>query len=197
MHYLGMRTSKNLRTGPAYRCNVGQFAVDFFVLQYKVAYIAGAVVIACVAVTAALCIFFKLREQWESQWYKRLGCSLLMALAVCGMHYTAMAGTIYYRPGDSISPPKPPIQTGALIGIIVGIVVVACAVLLYVGVKSNYARMKRKRAWLARNAEHYRRLIIHSVMFDSGNRILVKTDGSLASKIVTDDFDVSKNYFCL
>ncbi|ORY96859.1 hypothetical protein BCR43DRAFT_492392 [Syncephalastrum racemosum] len=174
---------------------LGQFAIDFFILQYKTPYIAGAVVIACVALTAALCIFFKLREQWENQWYKRLGCSLLMALAVCGMHYTAMAGTVYYKPGDGMSPPTPAIQTGALIGIIVGIVVVACAVLLYVGIKSSYARMKRKRVWLARNSDHHRRLIIHSVMFDSGNKILVKTDGSLASSIVTEDFD--RNCFSL
>jgi multidrug efflux pump subunit AcrB len=51
---------------------------------YKKAYIVGAAVIACTAVTVALFIFFKLREKWMNQWYKRLGCAMLMAIAVCG-----------------------------------------------------------------------------------------------------------------
>lgn len=63
---------------------LGQFAIDFFHLTYKVGYVAGAVVIACAAVVTALYIFFKLREHWSNRWYKRLGSSMLMGLAVCG-----------------------------------------------------------------------------------------------------------------
>lgn len=63
---------------------IGQFAIDFFHLSYKVGYVAGAVVIACAAVVTALYIFFKLREHWSNRWYKRLGSSMLMGLAVCG-----------------------------------------------------------------------------------------------------------------
>lgn len=64
--------------------NVGQFAIEYFVLVYEPAYIIGAIIIACFAVTIALYIFFKLREKWMNQWYKRLGCASLMAIAVCG-----------------------------------------------------------------------------------------------------------------
>jgi NO-binding membrane sensor protein with MHYT domain len=67
--------------------NVGQFAIDYFVLVYEPAYIIGAIIIACFAVTIALYIFFKLREKWMNQWYKRLGCACLMAFAVCGKIY--------------------------------------------------------------------------------------------------------------
>lgn len=63
---------------------VGQFAIDYFVLVYKTGYIIGAAMIAMSAVTIALYIFFKLREKWMNLWYKRLGCAMLMALAVCG-----------------------------------------------------------------------------------------------------------------
>lgn len=56
----------------------------FFALRYSVAYIVGAALIGIGATTAALYIFFKLRSQWENQWYKRLGCSMIMGLAVCG-----------------------------------------------------------------------------------------------------------------
>lgn len=53
-------------------------------MVYKPPYVVGAVIIACTAVTAALWIFFKLREQWMNQWYKRLGCAAIMGVAVCG-----------------------------------------------------------------------------------------------------------------
>lgn len=62
----------------------GQFAIEYFILVYKTGYIIGAAIISMSAVTAALYIFFKLRERWMNAWYKRLGCAMLMALAVCG-----------------------------------------------------------------------------------------------------------------
>ena len=63
---------------------LGQFAIKFFIPRYKVPYVIGAIIIAIAAVTVALSIFFKLREQWANQWYKRLGCAMLMGVAVCG-----------------------------------------------------------------------------------------------------------------
>ena len=63
---------------------LGQFAVRFFIARYKIPFVIGAIVIAIVAVTVALYIFFKLREQWANRWYKRLGCAFLMGVAVCG-----------------------------------------------------------------------------------------------------------------
>jgi NO-binding membrane sensor protein with MHYT domain len=53
-------------------------------MRNKIAFVIGASVIAVCAVTAALLTFFKLREQWANQWYKRLGCAMLMGVAVCG-----------------------------------------------------------------------------------------------------------------
>jgi NO-binding membrane sensor protein with MHYT domain len=53
-------------------------------MKNQISYSIAASVIAISAVTAALFIFFKLREQWANQWYKRLGCAMLMAVAACG-----------------------------------------------------------------------------------------------------------------
>lgn len=84
MHYMGnLSFLINVRAININRF-LGQFAIDYFVLVYKTGYLIGAIVIACVAVTIALYIFFKLREKWMNLWYKRLGCACLMALAVCG-----------------------------------------------------------------------------------------------------------------
>ena len=74
-----------LRAGAcAHSFQLGQVAIDFFQMRNRIAFVIGASIIAVCAVTAALFIFFKLREQWENQWYKRLGCAMLMGVAVCG-----------------------------------------------------------------------------------------------------------------
>lgn len=84
MHYLGMRLMDLYVDARAHVFQLGQVAIDFFQMRNKIAFVIGASIIAVCAVTAALLIFFKLREQWENQWYKRLGCAMLMGVAVCG-----------------------------------------------------------------------------------------------------------------
>ncbi|KAI8879931.1 hypothetical protein K501DRAFT_192481 [Backusella circina FSU 941] len=155
---------------------LGQFAIDFFILKNKIPYVIGAVIIAVCAVTAALFIFFKLREQWANQWYKRVGCALLMGVAVCGMHYTALVGTVYYKGESTNGPPNPVLRTPALIGIISAIVVVACMILCVIAAKA-----KIRDVTLFFEKKH-KRLILDIVFFDTNGRVLVKTDGILPMK---------------
>lgn len=64
-------------------------------LQYEPKLVAASVVIAVVAATAALWLTLNLRS-----WWQRAVAAGVMAVAVCGMHYTAMAATtICTRPG--------------------------------------------------------------------------------------------------
>ncbi|KAI8881881.1 hypothetical protein K501DRAFT_324283 [Backusella circina FSU 941] len=167
---------------------LGQFAIDYFVLVYKKAYIVGAAIIACVAVTVALFIFFKLREKWMNQWYKRLGCAMLMAVAVCGMHYTALVGTIFYKPNYTGSPPVPKLQTPALIGVMLGVVLSACAMLLYVIIRRSHGSLP-----LAIYKNTKKRLILDVVFFDPMNRILVKTDGTLPMKEIVEHLELTES----
>ncbi|CEG71077.1 hypothetical protein RMATCC62417_06867 [Rhizopus microsporus] len=162
---------------------LGQFAVEYFVIGYKRAYVIGAIIIACIAVTIALYIFFKLRENWTDTWYKRLGCAMLMAVAVCGMHYTALVGTIFYVPYGHIPPPQPKLRPAALIGIIATIVVVACATLFYISFKTGLKEFKKVTS---------KRLILDSVIFDKSGRILVKVDGTLPAKEIVHDLDANE-----
>ncbi|KAI9478681.1 MAG: hypothetical protein EXX96DRAFT_483243 [Benjaminiella poitrasii] len=158
---------------------LGQIAIDFFVMENKIPFVIGAALIAVCAVTAALFIFFKLREQWADQWYKRLGCAMLMGAAVCGMHYTALIGTIYY-PGDSASgPPTPLIQTGALIGIVSAIVVTGCIILFFIAAKTKLDKSK-----LPFEKKTRKRLILNTIFFDTNGRIMVKIDGIVPMKEV-------------
>ncbi|KAG2231577.1 hypothetical protein BDF21DRAFT_395626 [Thamnidium elegans] len=171
---------------------MGQFAIDYFVLVYLTPYIIGAAVIAMSAVTAALYIFFKLRERWMNVWYKRLGCAMLMALAVCGMHYTALVGTIFYRPNYSGTPPIPKLQTPALIGIISGIIVSACIGLLYISIKTGM----RNLPLYTKNTN--KRLILDAAIFDPLGRILVKIDGTLPMTEIAHNLELNetKREFC-
>ncbi|KAI8144251.1 hypothetical protein BJV82DRAFT_608864 [Fennellomyces sp. T-0311] len=159
---------------------LGQFAIDFFHLTYKIEYIAGAVIIACAAVIVALYIFFKLRENWTNQWYKRLGSAVLMGVAVCGMHYTAMAGTEYRLPYNQV-PPTPRLSRAALIGIISAIVVSACVILLYIAMKAGVAHLP-----IVMQVKN-QRLLLDVVFFDKNGRILVNLDGTVPTKEILSD----------
>ncbi|CAO3702422.1 unnamed protein product [Rhizopus stolonifer] len=166
---------------------LGQFAINYFIIVYKKSFVIGAIVIACVAVTAALYIFFKLRENWMNTWYKRLGCAMLMALAVCGMHYTALLGTIFYLPPLG-TPPRPTLSTGALIGIIAAIVVVACVTLISIRFKTIQYRKTT-----------HKRLILDCLLFDPSGLILVQVDGTLPMKEIHNDLENNEltRGFCL
>lgn len=183
-------------------------AVDFFVMKNKLAYVVSAAVIAVCAVTVALFIFFKLREKWANQWYKRLGCAMLMGIAVCGtktflknsillldcvtknhvsilgMHYTALVGTVYYPGNLSSGPPTPLLGTPALIGIIAGVVVAACIILVFIGAKN---RLNNNSCLFRRTSKSsHKRLILDTIFFDTNGRILVKIDGVVPMKEIFD-----------
>lgn len=57
--------------------------------------------IAVVATTVALTLFFILRKKFTNSWYKRTGCAALLSGAVSGMHWTAALGTKYRLKSDS------------------------------------------------------------------------------------------------
>ncbi|KAI7905733.1 uncharacterized protein BX663DRAFT_549700 [Cokeromyces recurvatus] len=167
---------------------MGQFAINYFVLTYKTAYVIGAVIIACAAVSLALCIFFKLREKWTNLWYKRLGCSMLMAIAVCGMHYVALIGTDFYLPTYPSMIPVPKLQAPALIGIITAIIIAACLALFYISVITGI----KKFPLYIKNTQS--RFILNAVIFDPKGRILVKVDGTLPTSEILESLDIKREF---
>lgn len=94
------------------------------------------------------------------------------------MHYTALAGTMYY-PGKSDSgPPTPLLGTPALIGIIAAVVVSACILLFFIGAKNQ---LENNSSLFQSNKSH-KRLILDTIFFDTNGRILVKVDGVVPMK---------------
>lgn len=63
--------------------------------SYQLSYLIGSVIIAGLASTTALAIFFVFENTWSNAWWKRLGCAMVLAGAVSGMHWCAAVGTSY------------------------------------------------------------------------------------------------------
>jgi hypothetical protein len=185
----------------------GQFAIDFFILKNKIAYVIGAIIIAVCAVTAALFIFFKLREQWANQWYKRVGCAMLMGVAVCGTRFTTLIDLLkclftlanyfsiraihvlklgmhytalvgtVYYKGESTNGPPNPVLRTPALIGIISAIVVVACMILC-GIAAK-AKIKDVTHFFEKK---HKRLILDIVFFDTNGRVLVKTDGILPMK---------------
>ncbi|GAN10483.1 hypothetical protein MAM1_0360c10024 [Mucor ambiguus] len=151
---------------------LGQVAIDFFQMRNKIAFVIGASIIAVCAVTAALFIFFKLREQWENQWYKRLGCAMLMGVAVCGTDAKSISNmhALHSARRDHVLPWRLSYRA------------------------TNACTPNSSSHWhhfgdccsskLPFQKKPKRRLILDTIFFDTNGRILVKVDGVVPMKEV-------------
>lgn len=79
---------------------IGQLSiVSIPYIAYNVGNVVGSIIIACVAVIAALYIMFIIfRPKLKHGWPSKIVTAIILALAVCCMHYCAMAGEHWPRP---------------------------------------------------------------------------------------------------
>lgn len=70
-------------------------SISNYVPMYRIGYVVGTALIAVSASTAALAIFFVFEAAWRIVWWKRIGCAMVLAGAVSGMHWCAAVGTSY------------------------------------------------------------------------------------------------------
>ncbi|KAK3319482.1 hypothetical protein B0T19DRAFT_388288 [Cercophora scortea] len=160
MHYLGNASISN------YKCS------------YNAGNVAGAVVIAAAASTIALALFFVFRASWANSWWKRIGCAIVLAGAVSGMHWCAALGTTFQLVHlNSISDNTSRNTT---------VIVVAClsvgACLVMAGTAIYSARIRRGYASKAQ------KINLAAAIFDMHGRILVTPDGLLPSEEITSTF---------
>jgi NO-binding membrane sensor protein with MHYT domain len=76
-------------------------SISNYTSSYQLSYLIGSVVIAALASTTALALFFVFENTWSSAWWKRLGCAMVLAGAVSGMHWCAAVGTSYTLKGNT------------------------------------------------------------------------------------------------
>ncbi|CAK9786735.1 hypothetical protein CC85DRAFT_276788 [Cutaneotrichosporon oleaginosum] len=155
---------------------IGQVSInDIPYIAYKVGYIVGSIIIASGAVIIALYIMFiMLRPKLKHSWVSKIMVAIILAGAVCGMHYTGMRGTIYgweadRRPSGSTS------MSGtkrAITGIVAALAFFAClGVATFIVINSMRDRKERARR---------RRVAVASVLLDNHDRMLVSAiDGLL------------------
>lgn len=106
------------------------------------------------------------------------------------MHYTALAGTIYYPAQSTEGPPTPLLAAGTLIGIIAAIVVPTCIILFIISAKKSLVN----NSILFQKKESHRRLILDTVFFDTNGRMLVKVDGIVPMKEILNALPENVNF---
>lgn len=142
-------------------------------IAYHVGYVVGSVIIASGAVIIALYIMFiMLRPKLKHSWTSKIMVAIILAGAVCGMHYCAMMGTIY---GWDVG--RPPNSGGtatkrAITGLVAALAFLAClGVTIFIMINSIRDRKERARR---------RRVVVASVLLDEQDRMLVSAiDGLL------------------
>lgn len=135
----------------------------------------GSVIIASGAVIIALYIMFiMLRPKLKHSWTSKTVVAIILAGAVCGMHYTAMKGTIYgWRVGKKPNSSSAISGTKrAITGLVAALAFVAClGVIAFIMINSMRDRKERARR---------RRVVVASVLLDEHDRMLVSAiDGLL------------------
>ncbi|PFH62883.1 hypothetical protein XA68_11439 [Ophiocordyceps unilateralis] len=153
-------------------------SISNYQASYIVGYVAGATVISVVASTAALSLFFVFETAWKVVWWKRLGCAMVLAGAVSGMHWCAAVGTSYTllrsRNLQNGMSRKETLIMVICLSIAAGVTMTASSI--YSGwVRRDYASKSQQ-------------VVLAAAVFDDKGRIMVNQEGFLPTEVVTDTF---------
>ncbi|KAF3308827.1 hypothetical protein TWF173_000704 [Orbilia oligospora] len=155
---------------------LGQFGVSNYTSVYKIPFVIGSVIIAILASNVALVVFFVSRSRWAGTWWKRIGCSFVLAGAVSGMHWLATVGTSYRLRSAAL--PKSTLDRKQTVVVVVTLCVFTCTCLL------AYAIVLGARA--RQMVTKIRKVTLSAVMFDPDGRLMISTSGSLPTEVITD-----------
>ncbi|UNI22216.1 hypothetical protein JDV02_008125 [Purpureocillium takamizusanense] len=151
-------------------------SISNYTSSYKISYVVGSAIIAVSASATALAVFFVFETTWKGVWWKRLGCAMILAGAVSGMHWCAAVGTSYrlrelHSPGKGVSRHEAMIVVICL-SVAAGVVMTASAA---------YS------SWIRRDyASKSQQVVLAAAIFDSKGRIMVNQEGFLPTEVVTD-----------
>lgn len=144
-------------------------------IAYRPEYVIGSVIIASGAVCIALYIMFiMLRPKLKHTLWSKIAVAIILAAAVCLMHFTGMRGTIYGWPRDqAISRTSQLTGTNAaIVGVVTALAFAACVGCAVFFAVSSWAKSKERR--------RRRRVVVAAVFLDQYDRVLVNsTDGMM------------------
>ncbi|PHH78018.1 hypothetical protein CDD80_7480 [Ophiocordyceps camponoti-rufipedis] len=153
-------------------------SISNYQAEYKMGYVAGATVISVVASTAALALFFVFETAWKVSWWKRLGCAMVLAGAVSGMHWCAAVGT-----GYRLLRPRNLDRGMSRQETLIMVICLSIAAGVTITVSSIYS------GWIRRDyASKSQQVVLAAAVFDDKGRIMVNQEGFLPTEVVTDTF---------
>lgn len=82
------------------------FGIANYAIHYNPKFIGGAMLIASAACVTALTLIFMLQDRWISILPYRIIAAIVLAGAVCGMHYEATMGTSYELKQRHVNSPR-------------------------------------------------------------------------------------------
>ena len=173
---------------------VGQVGIINYWNLWSPWYILGSAIIAVVAATVALGIFFWQKSTWTNALWKRLLCAFGLAGAVSLMHWVSILGTSYAWRGnpDSIGGMSKDVS----VWVCCALALFCCGVLLAFAVLWQYVSMLY--------AQKAKQVSLGLAYWDHEGRIMLNSSGLLPSSKITssyaqhsfkDQFDVDHPIF--
>ncbi|KAI5199519.1 hypothetical protein E4T38_06957 [Aureobasidium subglaciale] len=161
---------------------VGNLGASNYTLIYPRRYIVAACIIAVGDSTVALALFFYFKERWISVCWKRCICALLLAVGVCGMHFTASVGCQYQLKSIPSEAEPDARNTPVIVAATMCFVAsISClAILFYVRYRNSV---------LANRAQH---MMLACAYFDEHGNIMVTNEGTLPSQRIAKRFVLQK-----
>ncbi|QUC16809.1 uncharacterized protein UV8b_01050 [Ustilaginoidea virens] len=157
---------------------LGNASISNYAVSYNLGFLLGSVVIALLASTAALTLFFVFENTWSNAWWKRAGCAMGLAGAVSGMHWCAAVGTRYRL--LSASPDEHGVSRQDSMIVVICLAISAGFVLTILAAYSTWVRRDY--------ATKSQQVVVAAGVFDEKGRIMVSQDGYLPSEVVTDTY---------
>ena len=176
MHYLGMLAMTM------------QAEIDF---DWR--WVLGSVLIGVAVVSVGLLVFFRFRQLWQHNHAVMLACSLVLAVAVMGVHYSGLASAAYYKTVETpdISHYSP---LSRLLYINIALAAACCGgALIYLTIK--YIRM------LQLERRKFKCLVLNALILDTPHpnspthtttqptRVLCTTADTLPSVVIEESYE--------
>ncbi|KAL9103058.1 MAG: hypothetical protein Q9163_001856 [Psora crenata] len=175
---------------------MGEGGLANYTASYTWPWVLGSAIIAVVASTTSLGIFFYFKSVWTNTWQKRGASASLLAVAVSGMHWVAVRGTRYRLKSDVVTG-STGLSRQAVVIVVICLAIGACLALIALAMIGQRARKE--------SADRAQQVVLACATFDMEGRLMVTSAGLLPCRKITniylersfdDVFDTNHAVFC-
>ncbi|MCJ1414672.1 hypothetical protein MMC32_000999 [Xylographa parallela] len=158
---------------------LGQGGISNYHAVYDWRFVLGSGIIAVVAATLALGIFFYFKSGWTNTWWKRSACALLLAVGVSGMHWVATVGTSY-RLESVIDGNRNGLSRRTTVVVVLCLAIGCCITLVIFAIIGQRNRH--------RMADRAQQVVLACATWDQDGRLLVTPEGLLPCRKITNSY---------